>query len=119
MFRGLLRPGQGFRPFTVLRRIGGTTAAGRPTTVRLEKQGEFYGIISRASQREMELAKQNGHPVTHRIVQRGIGNIRPTDVLELETPQGTVRRFLVQTVHNPAELGHFTSYLAEERGDLQ
>ena len=35
-FNGLLRPGQGFKPFTVLRRVGATTATGRPYTGSLE-----------------------------------------------------------------------------------
>ena len=44
---------------------------------------------------------------------------RAEDVLELKSPDGTtVRRFLVQGVHDPAELGHFTSYQVLEREDL-
>ena len=120
MFRGLLRPGQGFREFNVLRRVGGTTATGRPHTSQLEKRGEFYGIISQASQNEREQWKQDGHPITHTVIQRGIKcRAKATDVLELKTPAGEVRRFLVQGVHDPAELGHFISYKVEEREDLQ
>jgi hypothetical protein len=120
MFRGFLRPGQGFRPFTVLRRTGGTTANGRPTTTKLTEQGKILGIISQASQKEQEQWKQNGHPITHTIVQRGeSGGVMVTDVLELNVADKPPRRFLVQGVHNPAELGHFTSYKVEERDDLQ
>lgn len=117
MFRSLIRPLQGFRPFTVLRRVGSTTATGRPTTGSLTQQGQIVGVISAATQKEIEQWKQNGHPITHTIVQRGTTNqAKATDILEL---QGTDRRFLVQGVHNPAELGHFTSYKVEEREDLQ
>lgn len=119
MFRGLLRPGQGFRPFTVLRRTGGTTNTGRPKTNKLTEQGEIFGIISQASQKEKEQWKQNGHPITHTILQRGVkGKAMVTDVLELKTPGEPARRFLVQGVHNPAELNHFISYKVEERDDL-
>ena len=117
MFRGFLRPGQGFRYFTILRRTGGTTKTGRAKTSKLSPQGEIIGIISQASQREQEQWKQNGHPITHTIVQRGAGcRAKVTDVLELEG-EG-IRRFLVQGVHDPAELGHFVSYKVEERADL-
>lgn len=119
MFRGLLRPGQGFRPFSVLRRTGGTTKTGRPRTQALTECGELFGIISQASQKEQEQWKQNGHPITHTIVQRGASSdVIVTDVLELKTPGKAARRFLVQGIHDPAELGHFTSYKVEERDDL-
>lgn len=119
-FRGLLRPGQGFKPFTVFKRVNGQTETGRPTVGRLEAQGEFFGIISQASPVEKEQWKQNGHPITHTIVQRGtLNNAVETDVLELDEPNRTCkRRFLVQTVQDPGELGHFLIYKVEERNDL-
>ena len=116
-FRGLLRPGQGFKPFLVLRKKGGVTATGRPQAKTLSPDGEFYGIISQADQNEIEKWKQNGHPITHTIIQRGTKNrAKATDVLELK---GTNRRFQVKGVNDPAELGHFTIYKVEEREDLQ
>lgn len=116
MFRGLLRPGQGFKAFVVLRRQGGKTETGRPYTGKLVPVGEFDGIISQASQTEKEQWKQSGHPITHTIVQRGAKNRAiPTDVLTLP---GTDRRFLVQGTQDPGELGHFTVYHVEERADL-
>ena len=116
-FRGLLRPGQGFRLFNVFQKKGGTTATGRPQTATMEKVGEIYGIISQADQKEIEQWKQNGHPITHTILQRGaIGSAKPTDELELD---GTDRRFIVQGVRDPGELGHFTIYKVQEREDLQ
>ena len=117
-FRPMLRPGQGFKPFRVLRRVNGTTNTGRPTTGSLEPQGEFFGIISEASPTEKEQWKQDGHPITHTILQRGTRNrAMATDVLELEA-EG--RRFLVQgKPKDPGELGHFLIYKVEEREDLQ
>ena len=116
-FRPMLRPGQGFQLFSVFRRVGTTTNTGRPTTSKLEFQGEFHGIISQASPKEIEQHKQLGSPITHTIVQRGTQNrAKPTDVLELV---GTGRRFLVQDVRDPGELGHFAVYHVEERLDLK
>lgn len=119
-FRGHLRPGQGFKSFTVLKRCGGTTEKGRPHTKGLCEEGCFYGIISQASEKEIEQAKQNGHVITHTIVQRGNqNNAVETDVLELPgSCECNARRFLVQTVRDPGELGHFLIYQVEERNDL-
>ena len=116
MFRGLLRPGQGFKEFNILLRKPGVTQTGRPTTKGLEPAGRIDGIISQANQQEREQWKQSGHPITHTIVQRGVKDrAKATDVLELP---GESRRFLVQGVGDPGELGHFTIYHVEEREDL-
>lgn len=123
-FRPMIRPGQGFKPYTVLRRKGGTTKSGRPVTAKLEPDGMIYGIISQASQTEQEQWKQKGHPITHTVIQRGTRNAgKADDVLELaqEHADGTktVRRFLIQGTRDPGEIGHFMVYKVEERIDLQ
>lgn len=126
-FRGLLRPGQGFKLFRVLRRENGITKKGRPHTGSLELMGEFYGIISQASPREVEQFKQLGTPITHTIVQRGTKDrAAATDVLELLVPPPSgygppkSRRFSVKGhPQDPGELGHFLVYHVEERNDLQ
>lgn len=116
-FRGLLRPGQGFKAFSVIRKKGGTTASGRPKATELSPDGEFYGMITQASQKEIEQWKQNGHLITHTIVQRGTKDkAKATEILELK---GTNRRFKIKGVNDPGELGHFTIYHVEERIDLQ
>lgn len=119
-FRPMLRPGQGFKLFTVLRREGGLTNTGRPHTSSLEVQGEFYGIISQASPKEMEQHKQLGSPITHTIVQRGTKNrAKATDILELKQCGCETRRFMVKgEPHDPGELGYFLVYKVEERADL-
>ncbi len=119
-FRCLLRPGQGFKPFRVLRREGGLTEKGRPPTSDLKEQGEFLGIISQASPKEIEQHKQLGSPITHTIVQYGnINRARANDVL-VHTDGDVERRFLVQgEPQDPGELGHFLVYKVEERADLQ
>lgn len=122
-FRPMLRPGQGFKLFRVLRRVGITTNTGRPTTSSLANQGEFYGMITQASPEEVERHKQLGSPITHTIVQRGTANrAKATDVLELVVPGCGVkaRRFRVQgEPKDPGELGHFLIYKVEERADLE
>lgn len=117
-FRGLLRPGQGFKAFQVHRREGGLTDSGRPHTGKLVPAGEFFGIISQASPTEREQHKQLGNPITHTIVQRGTKNrAKATDMLELK---GEKRKFLViGEPQDPGELGHFLVYKVEERADLQ
>lgn len=119
-FRPMLRPGQGFRRFRVLRRVGDTTPGGRPFTGQLEPHGEFIAIISEASPTEKEQFKQDGHPITHTVLQRGTKDrAGATDVLELEGPTGN-RRFLVQgKPKDPGELGHFLIYHVQEREDLK
>lgn len=115
-FRAMLRPGQGGRPFTVLRREGGKTEKGRPITSTHKPKGQLFGMITQARQKDIEQWKQNGHPITHTIVQRGaLNQAKATDILEMD---GTDRRFLVQGVQDPGELGLFTIYNVEERFDL-
>lgn len=124
-FRGFLRPGQGFKPFQVLRRSGGLTESGRPRTAELKPHGEFLGIITQASPKEVEQFKQRGTPITHTIVQRGTEHrAKATDVLVLQPDSGCEddkpRKFLVQgDPKDPGELGHFLVYTVEERDDLQ
>lgn len=118
MFRGFHRPGQGFKLLFVMRRHNGKTATGRPGTAQLKIEGEeIYGIITQASQKEVEQSKQSGHPITHTIVQHGTMNqAKPTDVIAIPN---TTRKFLVQSVRDPGELGHFTVYKVEERVDIK
>ena len=126
-FRGHLRIGQGFVPFTVYRKTGGTTSTGRPKTSSYDDVSSFFGILALASPKEKEQWAQLGTPITHTIVQRGTKNrAKANDVLELLTPPQcgygppSSRRFLVQgDPQDPGELGHFLVYRVEERKDLQ
>jgi len=117
-FRPMLRPGQGFQPFRVLRRVGGLTEKGRPTTSSLKPQGEFLAIITQDSPSETDQHKQPGSPIIHTIVQRGTQNrAMANDILE-RMKDG--KRFQVKgDPQNPGDLGHFLVYKVEERDDLQ
>lgn len=124
-FRGLLRPGQGFQPFRVLRRKGGLSPSGRPCAKEYRPQGTFLGILTESTPKEIEQFKQAGTPITHTIVQRGTDRrAGATDVLELDDGcscdiGGKPRRFLVHgEPKNPGDLGHFLIYQVEERVDL-
>lgn len=120
-FRPMLRPGQGFKEFHVLRRVSGTTDTGRPHTNSKEPQGSFYGMITKADPKEIERHKQLGTPITHTIVQHGStpNRAKATDILELRENGGETREFLVQgEPKDPGELGHFLIYTVEERADL-
>ena len=121
-FRPMLRPGQGFKTFRILRRVGGTTETGRPHTSRLEQQGEFDGMLTQASPKEIEEHKQIKSPITHTITVRRVGTkhiAKANDVLELRTEDET-RQFMVKGApQDPGELGFFLVYKVEERADLQ
>lgn len=122
-FRPMLRPGQGFKLFRILRKVSTTTKSGRPITSSLASQGEFLGIITQADPKEVEQFKQAGTPITHTIVQRcTVHRAIAGDVLELQDPScgDKARRFRVQgEPKDPGELGHFLIYRVEERADLQ
>ena len=123
MFRPMLRPGQGFKRFRVLRKVSGLTDSGRPHTGSKKSQGEFYGIISDADPKDVEQYKQKGTPITHTIVQLGTTHrAKADDVLELMESQcgDKTRQFLVrQKPKDPGELGHVLIYMVEERDDLK
>lgn len=98
-FRGLLRPGQGFRPFIVFSRDNTLTETGRPQVGRLVEQGTFIGIISCQPERAgaVEAARLPDH--AHHRAERDPGQSKATDVLMLKPPNphmGRPRFFLVQ-----------------------
>ena len=116
-FRAMHRPGEGFRQFTVLRREGGKTATGRPTTSALKPRGTIEGIVTKTSPTETDQHKQVGSPKNYTIVQQGtVNQARAGDILEREDG----RRFMVKgDPKDPGGLGHFSVYTVEERDDLQ
>ena len=122
-FRPMLRPGQGFKLFRILSRVGGTTNTGRPHTGSLAHQGELTGMLTQASPKEIEEHKQLKSPITHTITvpQHGMKyRAKANDVLELVTGNGDKgRRFMVKgDPQDPGELGFFLVYKVEERADL-
>lgn len=120
-FRPMLRPGQGFKLFRVLRRVGNISNTGRPHTSSLASQGEFHGMLTEASPEDIERYKKLDTPITHTIVQRGTAHrAKAKDILELVDGCGDKpRRFYVtKDPKDPGDLGHFLIYKVEERDDL-
>lgn len=125
MFSTMMRPGQGFKEFRILRRGGGVRKSGRPCTAGYEPEGSFYGIITQTTPKGTEQQKQQGSPVTYTIVQYEIKDRAfATDVLELTEPvpgAGMVTRYfnVIQQPRDPGSLGRCLVYKVEEREDLQ
>lgn len=117
MFVANIVPGQGFQPFTVYKSQGGLTETGRPKKAEYEKtEMQFFGMLMNASEKEIEQGKQNGHPVTHKIVEySAMRKAAATDCLLL--PDG--RQFYVQGTKNPADMNICMTYMVEERKDLK
>lgn len=115
-----LRPGQGFKKFTVKKKGKTLTSSGKPIKGGYEDIGTIIGILATATQKEIEQWKQNGHPITHKIVQQGIKNAAmATNYLVLSETGKKDRYFYVQGVNNPGELNHMMRYFVEERSDLK
>ena len=117
MFQANLLPGQGFMPFTVWKSTRGVTETGRAQSGNPEPTDvKFYGILTSASQKEVDQWKQNGHPITHKITEySAMEKAETTDYLVLEDG----REFYVQGVKNPGNLNITMVYYVEERNDIK
>lgn len=117
MFVANLLPGQGFFQFHVHRKIGGLSSSGKPKAATLQKtEIEFLGALLGASQKEQEEWKQNGHPITHKIIEYSAqAKAKATDYLVMFDG----REFYVQGVKNPGNLNVTMIYYVEERFDIR
>lgn len=114
------RPGQGFKKFTVKEKGKTLTASGKPISGGYKEIGTIIGILATANQNEKEHWKQEGHPITHKIVQQGVKNAAmATNYLVLSEKGKKDRYFYVQGSSDPAELNHIMRYYVEERKDLK
>ena len=117
MFQSNIIPGQGFVPLTVYRKTGEVTASGRAVEggyIRTNVQ--FYGMIVNASQKEVDQWKQNGHPITHKIIQYGGGEAaKATDYISAPG----MADFYVQGVKPPVNMKITNIYYVEENSDLK
>lgn len=123
MFQSNIRPGQGFRLFTVYREEGGLTPSGRAVESGYQKtETQFYGMLVNASQKEVDQWKQNGHPITHKIIQYGGAvSAKATDCLSLNDGccDDHSDTFYIQGTKNPAGLHVTTIYYVEQRYDIK
>lgn len=117
MFVANIVPGQGFQPFTVYEKKTKVTDSGRAVTGGYsETENKMFGILTNASQTEIAQWKQNGHPVTHKIVEYSAMNkAKATDYLKC----GNGRLFYVRGIKNHGDLNISVSYYVEERFDLK
>lgn len=115
-----LRPGEGFKKFTVKKKGKTLTESGKPVAGGYVTVGPIMAILATATQKEKEEWKQKGHPISHKIVQRGINNAAvATNYIVLSEKGKKDRYFYVQGATDPAELHHIMRYFVEERKDLK
>ena len=115
-----LRPGEGFKTFTVKKKSKILTETGKPVAGGYVTVGPIIAILATATQKEKEEWKQKGHPISHKIVQRGINNAAvATNYIVLSEKGKKDRYFYVQGATDPAELHHIMRYYVEERKDLK
>ena len=104
------KPGQEIKTFTIKRKETNKDAKGRLTYGEHTEIGTLKGAITSANQKEVNQWKQNGHPITHRIRVRGVSLVQAEDVLYYND-----RKWYVQAVQNPSELGIYTVIWCDER----
>lgn len=119
MFRANILPGQEFKKFSIYEKKTGLTPTGRPVGAGSEwTDRAFYGVLTNASQKEIDQWKQNGHPITHKVTQvYAEEKAKATDYLMLETECG-YKAYYVQGTKNPSHLGVTMIYYVEERADI-
>ena len=108
-------PGQELRYFKVYREGERRTPSGRITMAGRTMLGEIKAVLAAAKPSEIERWRQLEHPVTHKIIQKGVApfEIRPGDSIE----RGD-KRYIVQTApYNPGGINHWTIYYCDERSD--
>ena len=81
-------------------------------------KGKIIAALTNATPREIEQAKQAGHPITHKVVQESVNfEAAPKDRLILGSGDDK-RIFLIWNLRNPASLNHCVVYYCEERADM-
>lgn len=118
MFTANILPGQGFMSYSIWNETNTVTATGRAQTGTLTNTGkQFFGILVAASQKEVDQWKQNGHPITHKIIEySAMQKAEATDYIVNDHDN---RQFYVQGVKNPGNLNVTMIYYVEERFDIK
>ena len=118
MFTANLLPGHGFKSFTVHVSKSEVSKTGRPMqgTELEETDIQFLGALVGASQKEKEEWKQNGHPISHKIIEySSLVKAKAKDYLVTDSG----RQFYIQGTKNPGELNVTMIYYVEERLDVK
>ena len=116
MFPANILPGQGFLSFEIYEKDSNISPTGRPVSKGYAPNGAtFHGILVNASQKEIDQWKQNGHPITHKIIEYSAEQkAKPTDYLKRETGE----EYYIQGTKNPGNLDVTMIYYVEERFDI-
>ncbi|MEA4922157.1 MAG: hypothetical protein VB031_02180 [Eubacteriaceae bacterium] len=110
------RPGQELKTFTIKKNNKSLDAKGRPMSVPEATTTSFKGMISAASQREVQQWKELGHPISHTVASRDSAAmaLQAEDIITTAS-----RKFYVQGVTDPGELGIYAIAYCEERFDAK
>ena len=115
-----LRPGQGYKKFTVKKKLTTLSESNKPISGGYSDKGTITATLATATQKEIEHWKQQNHPITHKIVQLGVENAAvASNYIVLSEKGKKDRYFYVQGASNPGELNHMMRYFVEERMDLK
>lgn len=105
------RPGNQLKAFEAFRDTAHVSPTGRPSnTGPPESIGAFNATLADATPAEIDRWKQVDHTITHQIVQRGTSKARSGDYLVYAG-----RKFYIEGIDNPGEIGFFTIYFVNEK----
>lgn len=106
-----LRPGNLYKDFFVAKCTSGVDGKGRPVKkYDSDHSVVIHAVLAQATPQEKARWEQIQHPITHTIVDRGHPKAAETDQLTCGN-----RKFYVQGVDEPGQLGLYTIYYVEER----
>lgn len=109
-----LRPGNLYKDFLVAKCSGGINGKGRAKkTYDTDHSTMMHAVLAQATPQEKARWEQIQHPITHTVVDRGKPKASETDLLTCGN-----RKFYVQGVDEPGQLGLYTIYYVEERADV-
>ena len=110
-----LRPGNLLKDFFITSPVETVNEIGRPVKKysSVDEKNMIRAVLALATPQEKARWEQIQHPITHTIVANGKLKAKPKDLL---THDG--RKFFVQGVDEPGELGLAAIYYVEERFDL-
>lgn len=109
-----LRPGNLYKDFLVAKNGSGIDGRGRTSkSYDTENAVMIHAVLAQATPQEKARWEQIQHPITHTIVDSGPLKARENDLLTCGN-----RKFFVQGVDEPGQLGLYSIYYVEERRDL-
>lgn len=119
MFTAYLLPGHSFQTFTVYKHGSKISETGRPVKESTIEETDITFLAARvqASQKEIDQWKQNGHPITHKIIEYSAQVKATPRENYLVSDDG--RQFYIQGANNPGDMNVTIIYYVEERFDVK